>query len=109
MDNKYFICAKYKNYKGELKEGFYSNDRASGGYAYFNDCITSPEVRMFDSLEDAKKFLKDAYRLEDGKMQFYAYAGHDIVGLPYIVKTELKVETVYKLKKEEVLLRRKLW
>ena len=109
MNNKYFICAKYKNYRGELEEGFYSNDRNSGGYAYFCDCITCPEVKKFDSLEDAEKFLKDEYRLEDGKMQFYAYAGYDIIGLPYIVKTELKVEIVYKLKKNEVLLRRKLW
>jgi hypothetical protein len=30
-------------------------------------------------------------------MEFYAYAGHDIIGLPYIVKTELKIETVYEL------------
>lgn len=97
MDNKYFICAKYKNYKGELEEGFYSNDRASGGYAYFGDYIFSPEVKQFNSLEDAKKFLKDEYRLENGKMQFYAYAGYEIIGFPYIVKLELKVETVYEL------------
>lgn len=95
MNNKYFICAKYKNHKGELKEGFYANDRNSGGYAYFSDCITCPEVREFKNLEDAKKFLKNEYRLKDGKMEFYAYAGHDIIGSPYIVKTELKIETVY--------------
>jgi hypothetical protein len=93
MDNKYFICAKYKNYKGEIEEGFYSNDRRSGGYAYFGDCITCPEVRQFNSLEEAKKFLKDAYK----NGEFYAYAGGDIIGLPYIVKTELKIETVYEL------------
>ena len=97
MNNKYFICAKYKNYKGELEEGFYANDRASGGYAYFNNCITSPEVKKFNSLKDTKKFLKDEYRIRDGKLGFYAYAGHDIIGLPYIVKTELKIETVYEL------------
>ena len=97
MDNRYFICAKYKNLKGELKVGFYANDRASGGYAYFCDCITCPEVKQFNSLEDAKKFLKDAYKIKDGKMEFYAYYGHDIIGLPYIVKTELKIETVYEL------------
>ena len=95
MDNKYFICAKYKNYEGELKEGFYANDKTSGGYAYFCNCINCPEVRTFDSLEDAKKFLKDNYRLKDGKMESYAYAGYDIIGLPYIVRTELK--TVYEL------------
>ena len=97
MNNKYFICAKYKNSNGELKEGFYANNRASGGYAYFSDCITCPEVKEFNSLEDAKKFLKDEYRLKDGKMEFYAYAGYDIIGLPYIVKTELKIKTVYEL------------
>lgn len=98
MDNKYFICAKYKNSKGELKEGFYANDRRSGGYAYFCDCITCPEVKQFNSLKDAKKFLKDEYRIRDGKMGFYpAYVGDEIIGLPYIVKTELKIETVYEL------------
>lgn len=97
MDNKYFICAKYKNFKGELKEGFYANDRASGGYAYFCDCITCPEVKKFDSLEDAKKFLENEYRPKDGKMEFYAYVGYNIIGLPYIVKTVLKIETVYEL------------
>ena len=98
MNNKYFICAKFKNFRGELKEGFYANDRNSGGYAYFCDNITCPEVREFKSLEDAKKFLKDAYRInKNGKMEFYAYAGHDIIGFPYIVKTELKIETVYEL------------
>lgn len=97
MNNKYFICAKYKNFNGELKEGFYANDRASGGYTYFSDCITCPEVKEFNSLEDAKKFLKDEYRLKDGKMEFYAYAGYDIIGSPYIVKTELKIKTVYEL------------
>lgn len=97
MDNRYFICAKFKNFKGELKEGFYANDRASGGYAYFSECITCPEVRGFKTLEDAKNFLKDEYKLKDGKMEFYAYAGHDIIGLPYIVKTELKIEIAYEL------------
>lgn len=97
MNNKYFICAKYKDFKGEIKEGFYANDRASGGYVYFSDCITCPEVKEFNSLEDAKKFLKDEYRLKDGKMEFYAYAGYDIIGLPYIVKTELKIKTVCEL------------
>ena len=28
---------------------------------------------------------------------FHAYVGYDIIGLPYIVKTELKIETVYEL------------
>lgn len=97
MNNKYFICAKYKDSKGKLEEGFYANDRRSGGYAYLCDCITCPEVKEFNSLEDAKKFLKDEYRLKDGKMEFYAYMGDDIIGLPYIVKTELKIETVYEL------------
>lgn len=95
MNNKYFICAKYKNCKGELKEGFYANDERSGGYAYFCDCITCSEVKEFSSLEDAKKFLKDECKIKDGKLEFYAYAGYNIIGLPYIVKMELKIETVY--------------
>ena len=93
MNNKYFICAKYKNYKGEIEEGFYSEDRDSG-YSYFGDYILCREVKKFDSLEDAKKFLKDEYK----NGEFYAYAGGDIIGLPYIVKTELTIETVYELK-----------
>lgn len=95
MNNKYYICAKFKDSKGEIKEGFYANDRASGGYAYFCDNIICPEVKEFKSLEDAKKFLKNEYKLRDSKYAFYAYAGHDIIGSPYIVKTELKIETVY--------------
>lgn len=97
MDNKYFICADFKDSKGKLQEGFYANDRRSGGYAYFSEDIICPEVKEFSSLEDAKKFLKEQYRLKDGKMEFYAYAGYDIIGFPYIVKTELKIETVYEL------------
>ena len=97
MNNKYFICAKYKNSKGELKEGFYANDREYGDYAYFCDRITGSEVKAFNSLEDAKKFLRDEYKIKDGKMEFHAYVGYDIIGLPYIVKTELKIETVYEL------------
>ena len=97
MNNKYFICAKFKDSKGELQGGFYANDRRSGGYAYFSEDIVCPEVKEFKSFEDAKKFLKDQYRLINGKLEFYAYAGNEIVGLPYIVKTELKIETVYEL------------
>lgn len=95
MNDQYFICAKYKDPKGEIKEGFYANDRASGGYAYFCDCMTNPEVKEFNSLNAAKKFLKNEYRIKDGKLEFYAYAGYEIVGFPYIVKT--KLETVYEL------------
>lgn len=95
MKDKYFICAKYKDLKGEIKEGFYANDRVSGGYAYFCDSITNPEVKEFNSLNAAKKFLNSEYRIKDGKLEFYAYAGYEIIGLPYIAKTTL--ETVYEL------------
>ena len=97
MMNKYFICAKIKNKKGEITEQFYANDRNSGGYPYFSNHINNSEVKSYDNIEDAKKYLKEEYCIRDGKLQFNAYYGDNIVGLPYIVKTELKIETVFEL------------
>ena len=97
MNNKYYICAKIKGIDGSITERFYAHDKASGGYPYFSKDITNCEVKEFSTLENAKKFLKENYIIKDGKMQFYAYYENNIVGFPYIIKTELKVETVYEL------------
>lgn len=67
MKDTYVICANVYPGNGIIATGYLATDRGSGGYPYFSTSINNSEVRTFDSVELARKFLEtDLERCEDG-------------------------------------------
>ena len=67
MKDTYVICANVNPSNGTIVTGYLATDRASGGYPYFSTSINNSEIRTFDSVESARKFLEtDLERCEDG-------------------------------------------
>jgi hypothetical protein len=97
MNPKYFIAQEMLNFKKEKVTGYYAQDRASGGYPYFNDSINCSEVKAFKTLEDAKQFLKEEYRIKDGKLGFNGYGQDNLIGFPRIVKLSFITECVWEM------------
>ena len=109
MKDIYLIAMKYKD-KDEIVEGYYADSTLSkniyfrGYHNYHISTEINSQVLKFTSLNKAKKFLKENYKIVDGKLEFVkmidvdlelAYSNDKIVGLPYIVK--LTCEKVYEL------------
>lgn len=66
MKDTYVICANVVR-EGNTITGYLATDRASGGYPYFSTSINNSEIRTFESVEAARKFLEtDLERCEDG-------------------------------------------
>lgn len=97
MNPKYFIAQEMLNYRKEKVIGYYAEDRASGGYPYFNDCLNNSEVKTFKTLEDAKQFLKEEYQTKDGKLGFKGYYQDNLIGFPRIVKLSFITECVWEM------------
>lgn len=66
MKDVYVICANVTRENNTIT-GYLATDRASGGYPYFSTTINNSEIRTFESVEAARKFIEtDLKRCEDG-------------------------------------------
>ena len=91
-NDKYYIAVKIRKPSGKEYIGYYAIDSANtGGYAYFPDSIDNKDVQSFRTLEAAKRFLSNEYRIIDGKPQFYTCYYFNIIGSPMIVKRTVEV------------------
>ena len=80
MKDTYVICANIKQ-KNNTITGYLATDKASGGYPYFSTTINNSEIRTFESIEAARKFIEtDLDRYDEG-WKPNAYWLDDVVGL----------------------------
>lgn len=80
MKDTYVICANIIQENNTIT-GYLATDKASGGYPYFSTTINNSEIRTFESIEAARKFIEtDLKRCEDGCAPTARWL-HDAVGL----------------------------
>lgn len=57
MRDTYVICANIAQ-ENNIVTGYLATDKASGGYPYFSTSINNSEIRTFESVEAARKFIE---------------------------------------------------
>ena len=81
MKDTYVICANITQGNGTIVTGYLATDRGSGGCPYFSTSINNSEIRTFESIEAARKFIETDLDHYDEGWKPNAYWLDGVVGL----------------------------
>lgn len=80
MKDTYVICANITQGNNTIT-GYLATDNASGGYPYFSTTINNSEIRTFESIESARKFIETDLDHRDEGWKPTARWLNNVVGL----------------------------